>query len=460
MPSEELAEQTKSIFIDFVQMKSFAEKPLILADGEGIYVTDVDGNRYMDGLSGVMVCNLGYGNERIIDAVSEQLKRLQLSMPMYATNELALELTRRITEITPPQFNTMKMLSGGSEATEASMKMARQYHRQSGHPHKYKVISRYWSYHGGTMGALAASGGASRKQFYEPYATGYVHVPPPFCFRCPYGLERPSCGIACATAVEEFVKGEGPETVAAIIAEPVIVSGDGFVVAPDEYFPILRDICDRYNILLIFDEIITGFGRLGAMWGAEAVGAWPDILAAGKGMSSGYYPLSVVILADKVAEAFWGDTEEEVQFHAGHTYGANPVAGAAGIAAISELVENDYPNRVRELGEHMMGRLERLKEKHQVVGQITGKGLLIGIEYVQDRETHEPFPDEVAFAKKVDLACRERGLVTRPSTNVQVLAPPFISTREQLDEMVSIIDEAIEATTDEYAPELAGAAVR
>lgn len=458
MPSEELTKKTKNIFVDFVQMKSFAENPLILAEGEGIHVTDVDGNRYIDGLSGVMVCNLGYGNERIIDAITDQLKHLQFSMPMYASNEPVLELTERMIEITPPQFTTMKLLSGGSEATEASMKMARQYHRQTGHPNRYKIISRYWAYHGGTMGALAASGGASRKQFYEPYATGYVHVPPPFCYRCPYGLERPSCGIACATAVEEFVKGEGPETVAAIIAEPVIVSGDGFVVPPDEYFPILRDICDRYGILLILDEIITGFGRLGAMWGAEVVGAWPDILAAGKGMSAGYYPLSVVLMTDTVAEAFWGEAEEDVQFHAGHTYGGNPVAGAAGLAAVSELVENDMPKRVRELGEHMMGRLETLKEKHQVVGQITGKGLLIGIEYVRDRETRETFPDELAFAKKVDLACRERGLVTRPSTNVQVLAPPFIITKEQLDEMVSIIDEAIGAATQKYAPELAGAA--
>jgi adenosylmethionine-8-amino-7-oxononanoate aminotransferase len=455
--SEDLAGQSKRIFIDFVQMKSFAESPMILADGDGIHVTDVDGKRYMDGLSGVMVCNLGYGNERIINAISEQLRRLQFSMPMYATNELALELSRQMADITPAQYNTVKFLSGGSEATEASMKMARQYHRQTGHPNKYKIISRYWAYHGGTMGALAASGGASRKQFYEPYATGYVHVPPPFCYRCPYGLERPACGIACAKAVEEFMKGEGPETVAAIIAEPVIVSGDGFVVPPDEYFPILRDICDRYNVLLILDEIITGLGRLGAMWGAETVGAWPDIFAAGKGMSAGYYPLSVVVLSDTVAEAFWGDPEEDVQFHAGHTYGSNPVAGAAGIAAIGELVENDFPNRVRELGEHMMGRLETLKEEHQVVGQITGKGLLIGIEYVQDRDTHEPFPEELAFAKKVDLACRERGLVTRPSTHVQVLAPPFISTREQLDEMVSIIDDAIAAATRAHAPALAGA---
>ncbi|MDP6349833.1 MAG: aminotransferase class III-fold pyridoxal phosphate-dependent enzyme, partial [Chloroflexota bacterium] len=155
MRSEDLAGQSKRIFIDFVQMKSFAESPMILADGDGIHVTDVDGKRYMDGLSGVMVCNLGYGNERIINAISEQLRRLQFSMPMYATNELALELSRQMADITPAQYNTVKFLSGGSEATEASMKMARQYHRQTGHPNKYKIISRYWAYHGGTMGALA-----------------------------------------------------------------------------------------------------------------------------------------------------------------------------------------------------------------------------------------------------------------------------------------------------------------
>ncbi len=459
MSNDDLAGETKRIFIDFMQMKAFGDDPLILAEGDGIYVTDVNGTRYIDGLSGVMTCNLGYKNRVIIDAISRQLERLHFSMPMYATNEPALELAGRINDITPPQFNTVKLLSGGSEVTESAMKIARQYHRQTGKPHKYKVLSRYWSYHGGTMGSLAASGGASRKQFYEPYGAGYVHVPPPFCYRCPYGLEYPSCEVACATAIEQFIKGEGPDTVAAVIAEPVIVSGDGFVVAPDGYFPILREICDRYDILLIYDEIITGFGRLGTMWGGEAVGAWPDIIAAGKGMSAGYYPLSVVVLADKVAAAFWGDPEEDVQYHAGHTYGGNPVAGAAGIAAIDQLVQNDYPNRVYELGKLLMAKLEELKDSHAVIGQVTGKGLLIGIEYVRDRTTHEPFPEALAFAKKVDLACRKRGLVTRPSTHVQVLAPPFITTPGQLDDIVSIIDEAIEETTRTYAPEFATAAV-
>ncbi len=458
VPNEELSEQTKRIFIDFVQMESFADDPLILADGDGIYVIDVDGKRYIDGLSGVMVCNLGYKNKRIVDAITDQLQHLHFSMPMYSTNEPALELAQRLIDITPPQFNTMKLLSGGSEVTEAAMKISRQYHRQTGKPHKYKVISRYWSYHGGTMGSLAASGGASRKQFYEPYGTGYIHVPPPFCYRCPYGLEYPSCEVACASVVEEFIKGEGPDTVAAFIAEPVIVSGDGFVVPPDEYFPKIREICDRYDVLLIYDEIITGFGRLGAMWGAETVGAWPDIIAAGKGMSAGYYPLSAVLLSDRVAQAFSGDDADLVQYHAGHTYGGNPVAGAAGIAAIDQLVEGDYPAKVRELGAYLMDKLDGLKEKHPVIGQVTGKGLLIGIEYVRNRETHESFSDEIAFSKKVDLACRRRGLVTRPSTHVQVLAPPFITTRAQLDEIVSIIDVSIEETTRTYAPELAATA--
>ena len=459
MSKESIAEKTKRIFIDFVQIKSFGEDPLILVDGDGIYVTDVGGKRYIDGLSGVMTCNLGYKNRPIIDAITEQLGRLHFSMPMYATNEQVLDLAKKIIDITPPQFNTMKFLSGGSEVTESAMKIARQYHRQTGKPHKYKIISRYWSYHGGTMGSLAASGGASRKQFYEPYGAGYVHVPPPFCYRCPYGLEYPSCEVACATAIEQFIKGEGPDTVAAVIAEPVILSGDGFVVPPDEYFPILREICDRYDVLLIYDEIIPGFGRLGEMWGAEAVGAWPDIIAGGKGMSAGYYPLSVVVMADKVASAFWGEPEEEAQYHAGHTYGGNPVAGAAGIAAIDQLVQNDYPGRVRELGKLLMAKLEPLQDRHAVIGQVTGKGLLVGIEYVRDRETHEPFPEALAFGKKVDLACRKRGLVTRPSTHVQVLAPPFITTPDQLDDIVSIVDEAIEETTRTYAPELATVAL-
>lgn len=435
-------------------MKDFSENPLVLAEGDGIYVTDVDGQRFMDGISGIFTCNVGYGNERVSEAIKAQLDKLHFHLLMYSTNERSLELTNLLCEITPPQFNTVHLVSGGSEATETAMKIARQYHRQTGHPGRYKIISRYWAYHGGTLGSLAASGGAVRKQFYEPFPTGFVHIPPPFCYRCPFHLEYGDCGIVCAEMLEEVILGEGPETVAAFIAEPIIATSDGFVCPPPEYFKIIRDICDRYGVVMIMDEIVTGFGRTGKMFGSELFNVWPDILVMGKGMSGGYFPLAAAMLNDEIAGAFWGDSEEMVQFHAGHTFGGSPLAGAAGVAAISEILERDLPGNAAAVGGRMKEKLAALADKHEVIGAVNGEGLLLGIEYVKNRETHEPFPEDWTFAKQVDAACRPRGLITRPSSHVQIIAPPLILTDEQADEMVDIIDAAIGETVSSLAPYL------
>ena len=463
MAAKDLAEATKRMFLPFMQMKDFSEDPLILAEGDGIYVTDVDGNRFIDGVSGIFTCNLGYRNEPVIEALKSQVDKLHFHLLMHSTNERAIELAELLSEITPPQFTTSHLVSGGSEATETAMKLARQFHRQNGNPGRYKIISRYWAYHGGTLGSLAASGGAVRKAVYEPFPTGYIHIPPPFCYRCPFKLEYDHCGIACAELLDEVIRGEGADTVAAFIAEPIIVAGDGFVVPPPEYFKIIREICDRHGVLMIMDEVITGFGRTGRMFASELFDAWPDILVVGKGMSGGYFPLAAAIFTEKLANAFWGDSEDLVQFHGGHTYGGSPVAAAVGVAAIRELLDRDLPGNAAKVGGRLKGRLAKLAEKHEVIGQVTGEGLLLGIEYVQDRATHQPFPDEVAFARRVDAGCRKRGLITRPSTHVQILGPPLILTDEQADEIVATIDAAIgEAVagltgTDEARPSAAAA---
>ena len=443
MPSKDLAEATRRMFLPFMQMKDFAADPLILAKGDGIYVTDVDGNRFIDGVSGIFACNVGYRNERVIEAMKIQLDKLHFHLLVHSTNEPAIELAALIDEITPPQFTTSHLVSGGSEATETAMKIARQYHRQTGSPGRYKIISRYWSYHGGTLGSLAASGGAVRKAVYEPFPTGYIHIPPPFCYRCPFKLEYGNCGINCAELLDEVIQGEGADTVAAFIAEPIIVAGDGFVVPPPEYFKIVRETCDRHGVLMIADEVITGFGRTGKMFASEVFDVWPDILAMGKGMSGGYFPVAAAVITDQVARAFWGESDEMVQFHAGHTYGGAPLAGAAAVATIRELLDRDLPGNAARVGGRMKTKLAALAEKHEVIGQVTGEGLLLGIEYVRDRATHQPFPDEVAFAKRVDTGCRDRGLITRPSLHVQILGPPLILTDKQADEMVAIIDAAI-----------------
>lgn len=440
---QEMKDLSGRVFVDFLQMKTFSKDPLILVEGDGIYVTDHLGKRYMDGLAGVFTNILGYGYQPVIDAINEQMQKLHFGMPMYSTNDKSLELAEMLSSVTPSEFNKMKFLSGGSEATEAAMKMARQYHRQTGNPGKYKVVSRYGSYHGGTMGALAASGGAARKSHYEPFATGYVHVPPPFCYRCPFNLEFPSCDRLCAGMIEDTIINESPDTVAAVIAEPIIVSGDGFIPSPPGYLSELRRICDKHNVVLIFDEIITGVGRLGHMFGADLYDVWPDILVVGKAISAGYYPLSAVILNDQVAGAFWGDESDMVQFHAGQTYGGNPTAAAAGLAVMRQLIDLNLPARVGKLGERLTNGLQSLQATHPEIGQVSGEGLLIGVEYVRNATTHEPFSDDIAFAKKVDEECRKLGLITRPSTNVQIFGPAYIISESEVDQMISIVDQAI-----------------
>jgi len=307
----QFAAETARLMVDFNQMKSFGEEPLILESGTGIRVTDVFGKSYIDGLSGVFTVNLGHGLTKFGEIAAEQMNRIAFTAPTMATNPPALRLAEELIRITPEQYTTVKFFSGGSEATEAAIKLARQHHLQSGSPRKYKVISRYKSYHGGTGNAMAASGQSDWKSKFEPFAPGFIHVTPaarPGCAAC---KRLDHCSLACLDLIEEAIVSEHPDTVAAVIAEPVMLSA-GVHVPHRDYFPRLRELCDRHNVLLIYDEIITGFGRTGTLFAAEQMEAWPDILVCGKGISGGYAPLSAIIIADRVAAPFWGEPEQGV----------------------------------------------------------------------------------------------------------------------------------------------------
>lgn len=261
-------ETVPHLFLDFMQMRDFAKDPLVFVGGEGIRLTDTAGRRYIDGLSGVFVTSLGHGNVPVIEAMAAQARQLAFAPPLHSTTLPALELTELLLKIAPEGVGAVKLMSGGSEATEAAMKLARQYHQQTGHPRKYKIIGRYGGYHGATMGALSAGGGRDRKSAYEPLADGFLHVHPPYCYRCPFDQTYPGCGRTCVTLIERTVEAEDPETVAAVIVEPISISSAGFVVPPPDYLPMLREVCNRHNVVLIYDEIVTGFGRLGEMFAA------------------------------------------------------------------------------------------------------------------------------------------------------------------------------------------------
>jgi adenosylmethionine-8-amino-7-oxononanoate aminotransferase len=438
-------EDLEHLFLDFMQMREFARDPFLFAEGDGIRVTDVNGKQYIDGLSGVFVNSLGYRNRAMIEAVTTQMERLHFAPPLHGSTPQALALAKELLEMAPAGMGAVKFLSGGSEATETAMKMSRQYHQQTGHPRKFKIIARYGGYHGATMGALSAGGGWERKSVFEPLVAGFLHVHPPYCYRCPYDKVYPDCGITCARIVERTIQAEDPETVAAVIMEPVSISAAGFVVPPREFFTQLRDCCDRHGVLLIFDEVITGFGRLGTNFGADYYGVVPDILCCGKGMSGGYVPLAAVIIAERVQKAFLGRAEDRVEFHHGHTYGGNPVACAAGLAAMKQIRERDLVENSREMGGFMRARLEGMAARFSFVGEVRGAGLLQGMDFARDRQTREPFPPRVKPGKLLERAARERGLILRTGNDFVALAPPLIVNRGEVDEMCDILEESLAA---------------
>ncbi len=442
------------------QMAEWSKAPFIMARADGVHYWDVHGKRYLDALSGIYVVSVGHNNRRVIDAICRQFDTLHFSPPMHGTNPVAIQLANLLAELAPspplPPSPTreeggrevrgaewaVKFQCGGSEVTEAAIKLARQYHKLTGNPGKYKIISRYQSWHGSTLGSLSASGLKSRRTVNEPLAPGFLHVFPPTCYRCPFGKAYPSCGITCASLIGDVIEMEDPATVAAIIVEPIGHTG-GIIDPPEEYLPLLREVCDRHNVLLIFDEIITGIGRTGRMFAAETFGVVPDMVCVGKGLSGGYIPLSAMLCRRHLADAFWGPAGANPGFVEGHTFEGNPISCAAGLAVIAEILERDLLGNARAQGARLRAGFERLAAKHGVIGDIRGKGLFQGIEFVRDRATRERFPADLAFGVRVGKRALQNGLLCRFDPHWLAFGPPLVSTAEEIDEMVSLLDRSL-----------------
>jgi adenosylmethionine-8-amino-7-oxononanoate aminotransferase len=435
----------RHMVLDFRQMRSFLTEPVVMARAEGMYYWDVFGKRYIDGISGIFVVNVGHGNRRVIDALHRQLELICFAPPLHSTNIPAVELANLVAEITPGDLKTVKLLSGGSEATEAAIKLARQYHRQTGHPTKYKVLSLYGGYHGATFGALSASGTARRKTAFEPAMPGFLKAMPPTCHACPFGLTYPSCGITCVDQIERIISLEGSDTIAAVILEPISNTG-GITTPPPEYLPRLRDICDRHQVLLIFDEVITGFGRTGNMFAAQTFGVLPDVLCMGKGMGSGYGPLAGLAMRDHVAAAFWGSDGDNIEFSHGHTFGGNPLSSAAGVAAIREVIERDLCANAQRIGDHLRTRLAELAPLN-IITDLRGKGLLVGFGLARDAAAHVPWDPAIGFGRKVAKRAMEKGLIIRADPDWIALAPPLTITVEEADLLFDLLAESLHEET-------------
>ncbi|VTR97302.1 aminotransferase family protein [Tuwongella immobilis] len=423
------------------QMAEWSKSPLLMNRAEGVHYWDVTGKRYLDALSGIYTVSVGHGNRRVIDAIRQQFDMLHFSPPMHGTNPVAVQLANLIAEVAPGDLNTVKFECAGSEVTEAAIKIARQYHKLTGNPGKYKIITRYQSWHGSTLGALSASGLKSRKTVNEPLAPGFLHVFPPTCYRCPFGKQYPSCDITCATLIGDVMEMEDPATVAAVMVEPIGHTG-GIIDPPPEYLPKLRELCTKHNVLLIFDEIITGMGRTGELFAADTFGVVPDVLVTAKGLSGGFLPLSAMITRKPIADAFWGPIETNPGFVEGHTFEGHPIACAAGIAVLREILERDLCANARAQGQVLRAGFERLSQKYGIIGDIRGKGLLQGVEWVADVPSKRRFADPIGM--KIGRRALHNGLLCRFDPHWLAFGPALISTTEQIEEMLDLLDRSID----------------
>ena len=439
--AEQIRENVRYVWLDFMPMQEFREHPLIIVGGDGIRCRSLEGKEYIDAIGGASVTNIGYNNAAVRDAIKRQADELLFWPILHSTTVPAVQLARRLADLLPGDLNNAFLLSGGSEATECAMKMARQYHVNTGSPLRSKIVSRYWAYHGSTKGALSASGVAD-KQLFDPFLPGFIHVLPPYCYRCPFGQTPETCDIECARAVEWTLRLEGRGTVAAVIADPIMAAA-GIIVPPKAYYQILREACDKSGALLIFDEVLTGFGRTGYLFAAEMYGVVPDIICLGKGISGGYAPLAATVARDTVADAFLGPKEAGLTFLHGNTFGGHPLACAVGLAAIDELLTRDLVGNSRKVGAYLKDCLVAMQERHPIIGDVRGVGLLVGFELVRDRETRELFDKKQAPAPRVREKAFERGLITRGSLHVVQLTPPLIITEAEVDEIMVILEACV-----------------
>jgi adenosylmethionine-8-amino-7-oxononanoate aminotransferase len=422
-------------------MKGSASNPanIIATSAEGAWVTDIDGNRYLDGMSGLWCVNVGYGRKELAEAAFEQLKEMPY-FPLTQSHVPAIKLAEKLNEWLGDDY-VIFFSNSGSEANETAFKIARQYHQQKGEQGRYKFISRYRAYHGNSMGALAATGQAQRKYKYEPLGQGFLHVAPPDTYRNPEDAHT----LASADDIDRVMTWELSETVAGVIMEPIITGG-GILMPPDGYMKKVKEICEKHGALLICDEVICGFGRTGKAFGFMNYDVKPDIITMAKGITSAYLPLSATAVKREIYEAYTG-TDDYDRFRHVNTFGGNPAACALALKNLEIMENENLIERSRELGERLLKELEGLKT-HPNVGDVRGKGLLLGIELVENKETKEPAG--VGKMNKVIQLCKEKGLLVGKNgdtvagyNNVLQLSPPLSITEDDFTFIVKTLTESI-----------------
>jgi adenosylmethionine-8-amino-7-oxononanoate aminotransferase len=431
-------------WIDMAESDGFR----VFDHGDGSLIYDVHGREYIDGIAGLWVVNAGHGRVPIAEAMAKQAARLAYASAMTFTTVPAVQLAEMLAERTPGDLNRVFFCSGGSEAVESAIKIAKQVQAMRGFPRRYKVIARRGSYHGMTYGAMSLT--QSRQEtYFGPFMYGVSHVPHPNRYRSDFGVEGEQADIMAAKAIEQEIEYQNPETVAAVIGEPVSTAA-GVHVPSKIYWQMVREICDKHGVLLICDEVINGFGRTGKLFAQELFGIQGDIMTVAKALSSGYAPIAAAIVSDRVFEIF----KEQHETPMGHllTFGGHPVASAAAIKNLEIFDEEQLVARSAEMGDYLGARLEELRA-HPSVGDVRGTGLVWGLEMVRSKSEKTKWPKDAKFIKRLNQLVMERGLITRV-WDVMHFAPPLVITKEQIDRMVAIADESLTIAEREFEAEL------
>jgi adenosylmethionine-8-amino-7-oxononanoate aminotransferase len=419
----------------------------VVARAEGAYVYDTAGRRYLDGAGGIFVVNIGHGVREVVQAMAAQAGRVAFAHTTVFTSDAELAFAGKLVDLAPSGFTKAWICTSGSAANETALKLAREYQLIKGQPQRTRIVARWNSYHGSSLGALSMTGQPRRREPYLPYMQDFPHIEAPYCYRCPFALTYPSCEMACAQALEKAIQDVGADTVAAFIAEPVSGGPLGAVIPPKEYFPIVREICDRHGILMIVDEVITGVGRIGRNFGIDHWGVVPDIITAAKGIGGGYVPIGAMLVHERVYAAF---EESGRAFRHGETFTGHPVISAAGAAVLDYVRDHGLVARAAATGRLLGEKLQRLRDI-PIVGDVRGEGLLWGIELVRDKTTREPFPRERGVAEKVAKVAFESGLLVVAGSGCAdgvrgdtiSLSPPLILTDAQAAELVDTLEAAL-----------------
>lgn len=424
----------------------------LAVSAEGRHITDADGRRYLDAIGGTHVVSIGYGVEEVAEAMAEQARAIPFVHKLAFSTDAQERLARKVADLAPEGMSRVTFVTGGSLGVEMAVQIARHYHMVRGDHARHRIIARWHGYHGRTMTALALSGSLFVKSdAMAVYGPDVIRIQAPHCYRCPFGMAFPGCALHCADELERTIVQHGAHTISAFIAEPIGGGASSGMTPPPGYYERIREICDRHGVLFIAEEVITGFGRTGKPFGIQHWDATPDLIVATKGLSSGYAPIGAVIVHDRIWETMVDADQKGLP--AWVTYSGHPVSCAAALAVQDYIERHELVNRCAEMGAFLRARLEELAQRQPIIGDIRGKGLLIGIEFVRDRATRAPFPSTARLVQRIVEAALARGLILRGRQGSGVdregdhilLSPPFTITR---DECVSLVDRLEAAITD------------